>query len=316
MSSYYQKHKRAPLVCLSVSILAVACAAVRTHTVTDIDRIIRPDGTIEERIHSETTTTSDPVGGTITVNAAGVGGSVSITPANGEGGTTETEVPEGEQAEIPEDTESVTTETETTQPCPICGEVQELESVHSSQSSGSSSIPFHYQHRSHPYEFRTEYRGWPNPLLDVSACVSVKGHPSTSRRAVEARSEEIGNYFRQGQMGLTSNGVPTGAPLPSFSNVDVLVREIMFFEPTATGANFHYYDTLPFEWLEFTLNGTDYSLQTPGATNGAAPSGWYHAVIPVPASAFQLYSTYASTIKRQGSNQLGGRSMVVEFKTP
>lgn len=96
----------------------------------------------------------------------------------------------------------------------------------------------------------------------------------------------------------------------------VKVIRILFVESTATGANFHYYDTLPFEWLEFTLNGTDYSLQTPGATNATAPNGWYHAVIPVPASEFELYSTYASTIKRHGSNQLGGRRMVVEFKTP
>ncbi len=87
-------------------------------------------------------------------------------------------------------------------------------------------------------------------------------------------------------------------------------------EATGTGANFHYYDTLPIEWLEFTLNGADYSLETPGATNKAAPNGWYHAVIPVPASASETHSTYASTIKRQGSNQLGGRKMLVEFKTP
>ena len=195
----------------------------------------------------------------------------------------------------------------------------EADQLNQESSSDSSSARFLYGHVLHyffPYEFRTEYRGWPEPLADVAACVSVKGKLSTSRRAVMARSEQIGDYFRQGQMGLTSTGMPTGLPLPSFSDVTVLVREILFVEPTANGANFHYYDTLPFEWLEFTLNGNDYSLDTPGAVNAAGPNGWYHAVIPVPASELQLYCTYDSTIKRQGSNQLGGRSMALELELP
>ncbi len=58
------------------------------------------------------------------------------------------------------------------------------------------------------------------------------------------------------------------------------------------------------------------STASPSSLNAAGPNGWYHAVIPVPASELQLYSTYDSTIKRQGSNQLGGRSMVLELELP
>jgi len=315
----YKKNSKTRLASIGAILFAIACATVHSQTTTDIDRTIDPDGTIHEKISTETETTSNPVGGTFTVNAAGLDASVGFTFEDGNGQTTETDVPEGVTVEVPEDTESVTTETETTGPCPACGE------EHNPRWNPQTAQQSAQFHRLSPYEFRVGYRAWPDPLLDVVAAVSVEGHGPTAqvdsggartpRHVVKAHASEIGAYFRQGQMVLLPNGTPVGASLPSFPDADVHVREVLYLEATATGANFHFYDILPFQWIQFTLNGNAYSLQTPGAVNPGTPfNGWYHAIVPVPASELALYTTYDSTIKKEGSDDLGGRSMVLDLE--
>jgi hypothetical protein len=318
--NFFKNHKKSMLLSIFVAAFMIACGATTRYTVTDIDQTTEPDGTIHRREHTEEIVTTDPPSGTLTVDLGGLQGSVGLTTQNSGGETTETEVPEGETTEIPEDTESVTIDCETTEPCTSCGQ------VHANQRLATLNGILH---QVFPFEIRTGYMAWPDAFLDVTASVSVRGkvlagqsgigglqlQQMTPSHAVEAHAREIGQYFRDGGMGLTAvGGIPTGTPLPSFSDADVIPREILFIEETDTGANFHYYDTRPFRWLRFTLNGTTYSLQTPGtAIAKTAVKGYWHVAIPVPASELSTHVEYSSVYRTWGSNDLGGRSTVTDL---
>ena len=303
-----------------------ACSSTRTVTRTETDRRIDPDGTVHEQERSVTEVVSDPRGGTVTINLGGVEGSVSITAQDDDGSTTETEVAEGSSTVVPPTTKSVTTTTETTKACSACGR------FHGTKRAGSWGASFH---RFAAHEFRVTYGAWPDPLSDISASVSVRGHgpatrpvtatspgisTSTPRRVVREAARDVGEYFRNGRNGRIglSGAFPAGDPLPSFPDVDVIVREILLVEPTSTGATFHYYDVEPFERIEVTLNGATFDLRSSGAMNSSvAVNGWFHAAIPIPASALSAPATYGSTIVKRGSRDVGDVSEVLlELETP